>query len=520
MLPGSASRGAAGEIRLIAPGAAQSTPSPRWWAAALLTLGTLPFITRRVGTPDYWWHTLTGQLIVHNRALVRSDLYTYTVAGTPWTDHEYGSQVIFYALTRAGGLLAVSVFFALVVFAGFWLVLARIRSAGGADPVVAGVAMILGAAAGFFMWSAAPQMFDFLFIALELLIIERFLAGHRRVLWCMPAVVLVWANLHGGFLVGLLVLAVLMGTLGVQWIAHGRAAPERALLGRTALVTAGCVVASFITPWGPSLFVYVWRTLFSPEQPSFIAEWQSPDFHDIKLLGFLLMLVVLLVGFAMRRPRLFDTLLVIAAAALALRSVRFTIVFAVVATPVVAWQWSTAWWAVRDRFAPRLRSLTARDVTFAAGLLASVVAVGGVGIAGLTLRGQTASTEANFPVAAANWLAANPSVGTRVFNQYDWGGYLADRFYPNPNRRVFIYGEAELMGDRLLADYADVNQVKSDWEQVLDGYHVDYVVFAAGKPLDAVLQESGHWRLAYRDDVADIFVRQGTVITSLTSATR
>jgi hypothetical protein len=64
------------------------------------------------------------------------------------------------------------------------------------------------------------------------------------------------------------------------------------------------------------------------------------------------------------------------------------------------------------------------------------------------------------------------------------------------------------MGDQLLADYVEVNQVKRDWQQVLDHYGVDYVVFAPGKPLDAVLQQSGHWNLAYSDNVADIFVRQ------------
>lgn len=490
------------------PRTAERSQGFTWWPAAALALGTLPFITRRVGTPDYWWHTLTGQLIVHGHQLVRSDLYTYTVGGTPWTDHEYGSQVIFYVLTRGGGLLAVSVFWALVVFVAFLLVLERIRFAGGAEPVIAGASLILGAAAGFFMWSAAPQMFDVMFIALELLIIERFLAGRLRALWFMPLVMLVWANLHGGFLVGILILVVLFVALAVQWLLNGRALRERMLLARTALTTAGCIVASFVTPWGPSLFIYVWRTLFSPEQPTFIAEWQSPDFHDIKLLGFLVMLIVVMVGYVFRRPRLFDTLLVVLTAALALRSVRFTIVFAVVATPVVAWQWSAAWFDVRDRVMSRLPGLTPRDIAFATGLIAAAVAVGGVGLAGLTLRGQTASTNANFPVAAADWLAAHPSAGTRMFNQYDWGGYLAYRFYPRSNRKVFIYGEAELMGDRLLADYVQVNQVKNDWQQVLDHYGVDCVVFASGKPLDAVLQESGKWSLAYSDDVADIFVRQ------------
>lgn len=479
-----------------------------WWPAAALALGTLPFITRRVGTPDYWWHTLTGRLILHGHGLVRSDLYTYTVAGTPWTDHEYGSQAIFYALTRGGGLLAVSVFWALVVFIGFLLVLERIRFAGGAEPLIAGASLILGAAAGAFMWSAAPQMWDFMFIALELLLIERFLAGHVRALWFMPLVMLLWANLHGGFLVGILILVVLFVALVAQWLLNGRRLQERLLLGRTALSTAGCIVASFLTPWGPSLFIYVWRTLFSPEQPAFIAEWQSPDFHDIKMLGFLAMLLAVMVGYIFRRPRLFDTLLVVLTAALALRSVRFTIVFAVVATPVVAWQWSAAWFEIRDRVRARLPGLTPRDLAFGSGLTAAAVAIGGVGLAGLTLRGQTASTNANFPVAAADWLAAHPDVGTRMFNQYDWGGYLAYRFYPQANRKVFIFGEAELMGDQLLQDYVEVNQVKRDWQQVLDRNGVDYVVFAAGKPIDAVLQQSGQWTLAYSDNVANIFVRQ------------
>jgi hypothetical protein len=95
-----------------------------------------------------------------------------------------------------------------------------------------------------------------------------------------------------------------------------------------------------------------------------------------------------------------------------------------------------------------------------------------------------------------------------MFNQFDWGGYLAYRFYPQTNRRLFIYGEAELMGDQLLAEYVDVNQLHSDWAQVLDENGVDYVVFAPDKPLDAALQASGGWNLVYQDSVADIFVRR------------
>ncbi len=478
----------------------------------------LVFITRRVGDPDYWWQTLTGRLIVQGHTLVRSELYTYTVAGARWTDHEYGLQLVFYALTRVGGLLAVALFFAAVVWAGFWLVLARIREQD-TSLVVAGAAIVLGAGAGFAVWGPRSQMVDFAFMALELWWLERFLKGSGRAFYFLPLLVLLWANLHGGFVFAFYILGVALVALTIQWLWEGRDAAQRTRLLRVALVTAGCIVASLITPWGPALFVYVWRTQFSSQQSSFIAEWQSPDFHMTNVLGFEVMLLLTIVGFAWRRPRLLDVLLVLSATVLALHAVRFILVFVVVAAPVVAWQWSVAWSRVLQRLGPTLRRPTASATLREAALLGTaLIAAGSVGFAGYTLRGQTASTDANYPVAAADWLAAHPTIGTRMFNEYDWGGYLAYRFYPSSTRRVFIYGEAELMGDHLLAEYVEVNQLHSDWEQVLDQYGVDYVVFGVDRPLDTALQESPAWRLVYSDNVAMIFVRRSAATAALAAA--
>src|SRR5205823_14029121 len=88
---------------------------------------------------------------------------------------------------------------------------------------------------------------------------------------------------------------------------------------------------------------------------------------------------------------------------------------------------------------------------------------------------------ANYPIGAADWLAAHPEVGTRMFNQYGFGGYLAYRFYPDPTRRVYIFGEAELMGDDLLHRYQEVASLRSNWNSLLDQDRVDYVVFNRGE---------------------------------------
>ena len=94
-----------------------------------------------------------------------------------------------------------------------------------------------------------------------------------------------------------------------------------------------------------------------------------------------------------------------------------------------------------------------------------------------------------------------------MYNQYGWGGYLAYRFYPDPNRKVFIFGEAELMGDPLLNEYNDVQNLRPDWTAILDKYRVDYVIFNTGEALSNVLATQPGWKVAYQDKVATIFVR-------------
>jgi len=468
---------------------------------------TLPFITRRVGDPDYWWHELTGQWIAQHGAFARHELYTYTVSGAPWTDHEYLSQLLYYGLNRIGGLATISIFFAAVVWAGFWLLLARVRLSAH-SPWIAGAGLVLGAAAGFAVWGPRPQMFDFLFVSLELFWIDRFLRGRGRALYALPAVVLLWANLHGGFVFSFFFLGLAIAAVLVRWLWEGRRDHAQLIAARQlGLVAVASAVASLATPWGPSLFIYVWRTQFSSQLAGFVTEWQSPDFHMANMLAFEAMLLLVVIGFAWKRPRLLDVFFVIGSAVLALHALLFIPIFVAVATPVVIWQWSDVWEQLRDRWRATRIARRPYWLTEGLGMLLALALIGSVAFSAYTLQGQAASTRANYPVAAADWLASHSNVGTRVFNEYSWGGYLAYRFYPEPTRRVFIYGESELMGDTLLAKYSDIDQLHGDWSRLLDQFGVDYVVFPVDTRLVSALDASPNWHRAYSDSVAVIFTR-------------
>src|SRR5207245_2550518 len=186
----------------------------------------------------------------------------------------------------------------------------------------------------------------------------------------------------------------------------------------------------------------------SPLQQTLILEWLSPDFHVLAFKPFEGLVLALVAGFWLERPRLYEVLLALATLALALQSVRHVPIFIAACTPTLVRLYGESWRRLARERGWRLPSTPASlplAAITAAALLALALFVG-VAADG-RLRAQEALTRESYPVAASDWLAAHPEVGTRMFNSYGWGGYLVYRFYPAPRRRVFVFGEATLMGD-------------------------------------------------------------------------
>jgi hypothetical protein len=477
---------------------------------AAVMAAILPLIVRRVGDADYWWHIVTARWILDHGALPAHDLFTYTVPDHAWTDHEYLSELLMYGLGRVGGQLGVSVGLGAVTWAGFWLILKRINL--HPQPYVAGAAAIaLGAVAGVAVWGPRPQMITFAFISLELYLIERFLSGRGRELYAMPLIVLVWANFHGGFIIAFLFLGIAVVVEGARWLFDRDNTEARVRAVRIALISVASAVAGLLNPHGVALYAYSWRTQTSAVQQAFITEWQSPDFHSLSMRGLEAMMILLFVGLAMRRGRFtaFQVLVAVAGLALALQSVRHIAVFVAAATPLLAWAWGPVLGGVWHRSSGLVSRISLRphEALAAAALFAGVVTVAALVSLRVLLGHQAASTVENFPSQAADYLASHPTTGTRMFSDYGWGGYMIYRFYPDPNRRVFIFGEADLMGDTIMNEYADVVGLKSDWLDILNSHQVDYVVYDPNTALTSALATQPNWHQVYADRVAVIFVR-------------
>ncbi len=471
-------------------------------------VATLVVTCRRVGDPDFWWHMETGSWIINHGSLPSHELFTYTVSGKAWADQEWGSEVLGDLIFRAGGFLAFSLAYAAVTLAGFWFIWRRMAMER-VPALIAGACLLVAAIAGVEVWGPRSQMISFALTCLTLYWVEAYLRDRNRHLYLLPLVMVFWANLHGGFVYGLAAVGLAAITESVLWFVSPRDGAHRRRSLRLWAVLAACVVAGLVNPITIHAYLAAIQVQTSAVQQTFIAEWQSPNFHMAGELGVELMLLLVVASMALRRPRLWDALLTVVGIYAALAAVRNAPIAIALMMPMVAWSLGGAW--ERSRWRDRISAWIHRrasDLLILVSAGALIVTVATVGIAAYTVSSQTASTDANFPVGAANWLASHPKVGTRMFNAYDWGGYLAYRFYGEANRRVFIYGEATEVGNPLLQQVSDVENADPDWQTILTDHGVNYVIERTDSALSMALSVDPQWQQVYDDGFAVIFVKR------------
>lgn len=456
--------------------------------------------------PDFWWHIRTARWMLDNGRLPSTDLFTFTVPGHVWTDHEYLTEILMWLAYNATGVVGLALAFGLLTWAGFWLMFRQVRR----QPwVIAGIGLAIGAVAGSPIWGPRAQMITFFLSCLELYWLQGYLSGRSRALQLFPLVMVLWANLHGGWVIGFVWLGVAIAAELIRWAWNRDNPAHRAHVRFLAIITAFSVVAVAATPHGLSLYPYPFQTEGSVAQQRLIVEWFSPDFHQVYLRPFEAMVFLVIIGFALKRPALHEFLLALVALGLSLQSVRNVALFVAVATPVMINSYSAYWKELSTARGWKLQLPPRRIFAVTTAIVLAIITVATAArIAdSISPAKQQSLDAASYPIGAADWLAAHPDVGTRMYNQYGWGGYLANRFYPEPNRKVFIFGEAALMGDPLLNEYEDVQTLRPDWQQVLDRYRVDYIVYNRGEALANVLAIDPRWTLAYEDSVAVIYVR-------------
>ncbi len=475
--------------------------------------------------PDMWWHLAAGRFILDTGSVPQTDPFSYTAAGRHWVAHEWLAEVAMYLLYQAGGYLLPVVFFAALVATTFWVLFRTLRllTVG-----VAGAAAITFWAAFMSLagWNVRPQIFSYLFFAVYLFILLRSRWRTDQWIWVLPAIMALWVNLHGAFVLGLALGGLVLVGEALRTAAGGARADalSRRELGRLALCLALAVAACTLNPSGVRVWAYVRQLQVDPASQTFVSEWQVPDIKDISDValfhgGFWIGLLVLL--YSATRLNLTDLLIWGAFAVLGLGARRNGIWFALAAAPIVA-RHAAALELPRVHLPARLpqRRTASTDGAGEPSRLAQRLNVLIVALlAGLTLllspwvRPHLAPSsrwgliERRTPIAAMDYLAVH-SVAGNIFHPQEYGDYLIWRLWPAT--RSFLDGRVHLFSGEFVRAYV-LTLNDDDWESRLVGWDIRYLLLPKGdKQFARILQdarESVHWELLFEDDVAALFVR-------------
>jgi hypothetical protein len=457
----------------------------------------------RIVDPDLFHEMALARAAMARGALPAEDLFAYTPTVRPLVDHEWGTGFLLYGATSlfgAAGLVGLKL---LLGFATFGLALAAARAAGAGWESLASLAPLGIAMADVGFTNVRAQFFTLAFLALLAWMLARDRRGRRAWIAAWLPAFAIWLNLHGGFVVG----GVLLGAWVVEEALRRRRAPWH-------LVACGAAMAALVplNPYGVDYVRYLSGALAMPRPR--IAEW-SPLWTNPALVVLLAVSLEPLVYAAWKRGigALPGWLPLVLFAGAAVRHGRHLSLYAVLWTALApAWIEATPLGsALRGGWRRRPRLVAAISVVAIVGGLG-----GWVAMRGWTLRlpcGPAALAErlpVIYPVGAVDYLERQRFQGN-VMTPFEEGAYVSWRLYPRV--KVGLDSRYEVafrpgVAEGIWAFYDGA----PGWRTTLGRYPTDVVLVAATQPIAALLPEAPGWTLVYRDDVYLLFARPGLAL--------
>jgi hypothetical protein len=479
----SADAGTIGQRRAIRLG---SLPG---WLLLGIAVYALVLINGRLllGDSDTYWHIAVGRWILDHGGFPHSDIYSFTKAGEPWISSSWLAQVLYAASFEATGWSGPVILASASIAAAFALFA---HDLGRHLP--AKVAVTLACAALLVSLShlfARPHVLVMpVMVAWVSGLLRASERGEAPSFWWL-ALLALWANLHGSFVFGLVLVAPF--ALDAWWNAEQPQRPS--LLVRWAVFGVAAAVACCVTPYGWDSILAARKILDLGELLHLIYEWLPMDFSHFGLfeaciLGALA--AALYYGVKLKPPRI---ILLVGLLHMALSHVRNVEIFALLAPLVVAAP-------LASQFA--LSAARAARLAFPIASSVALAAILGVATWAFAATHPVRPPADQAPAAAVDALKAHHA--RRVLNDLPFAGYFIAQGVP-----VFIDGRAELYGEPFVMAYYRAMQLK-DVNVLLDmlkTYDIDAVALTPATPAASFMDHVAGWQRVYAGDDAVVHIR-------------
>ncbi len=505
------------------------TPRIIFTIAAIIAVFFLAF--KPPTDPDLFWHLKTGELIWQYKTIPSADWYSYTMSDFGWINHEWLTEILMVKIKSIFGWTGLSVFFAAITaFIFIYLIPAISAKPEKKDYpfYVTFIITLLGAIVSSLVFGVRPQIFALLGVSLVFFILKRYQLSQyaekqSKIIYALPILFLFWANMHASFAIGLGILFVCLvldkhlsritaRNPKAEWLElYKPFSPE--LWKKAAYVGVLSFIATFINPYGPRVYIEIYRTFSDNYGTNAISEWLSPNFHTPEgmLFGFYLIFTFIILAL-IKKIDILSFVLIPLFLLFAFQAVRNIPLFVLITTPFL------------------VRSLDGFENSFS-GIMRKKIAAIGLGVllvfyppylSGITDTIRSFSSEekiaeiGSYPKKAIEFLKNYPAYYQKnILNEYSWGGYLiANSKWQIANGRtegktkVFIDGRMAhwKTGERhILKDYTEILLLDSNYQEMIKKYQIKIIFIKKEAVLNRVLSLDNKWKKIYADDIAIIY---------------
>lgn len=437
---------------------------------------------------DFWWLMRVGQETIQNGAVPVTDTISWSQAGQPIVYQQWLSGVLLYLAYETGGAACTLLLRGILIaftYAVIWFMVREVSTLR----FVSALVFVLGVVTAN-NWSVRSQLFAYPLFVLCLWSLLRWQNGDKKYVWILPVSALLWANLHGSF--------ILPFVLAGAALVFGKG--DRKSL---AIALALMIPATLINPRGIGVWNYFVFMLNSPSDHLFAFEWAPPRNEGWQMNIFFAWMLGFapLAAFSSRKLSIFEWVLYLGFGWLALTGLRYVIWFLFIVAVFTAsllsgWMKNTA---EPKQIFPVLN--------FSLGIFLLIIPLIFLPNFRAAWMGDSAPVyeTPTTPLSATEWLVGHPEACSNLWADYSFGGYLS---FAMPSCRPWMDSRFNAYPPEQWTEYVQVSRAEN-WQTMFDRENINLLMLsraAQPKLVDAVTS-SQLWCEEYRDDVAVIFSR-------------
>jgi hypothetical protein len=464
---------------------------------------------RQLSDPDLWIHLLSGRELLAHGVLPPNNIYSYSAPNFRWLHHEWLSEVVMSALFDHYGPFGLKLL-KFICTAGTISFIVVAESETGAPEIAQAAILMLAALIMIPSMQFRPQIFDFLALSSIVALLCRHNWRERAPLWLAIPLVAIWCNLHGGFFIGLLAMAV-YGAATLPQDIYTRRGPHRGLviLAITAAAAAS-TLCTFLIPPARQTWYTLASSILNPATSATIIDWKPllasmttapPGSLQQKYFALVLFFFAAAVVSVILTPKGKDAPLVVVAAVLLATSFaaqRNIAIAAIAIVPVFANHLGRLI-RPRDNVAPKAPAIPGA-ARIAAEILIGIVAIALARSSGILKRGIDAP---GVPASAINFMNRHALSGN-ILADYAWAGFVI--WHGGPHTKVFIDSRYDLAyPPSVIADFLALDRGEPGAAHTLASYPTDFVLTAPECTEANVMDTQPDWRLIYSDSDARLY---------------